>query len=279
MRGSLAAAEEAGIERGRDFDRHQSTRTFSQTLRAEFGNGAGDVRVRDSRPERSAESVLCRACWEKNERLLVNRTIYEADIVLPIGCARLPDVAGGGVFDSLFPRLCDAETIGRLRTPSQLESAARLAAARRQTDKAGWLLGVPLVMQVVPGGDGTVADVVAGDPQAVAEHCQRLCQQLWSFRRAAAGKPGDCHGDRRPTGTTLGEHRPGAGGGRAAGRRRWARWRSARIWMRRPAIRWADWWAAPIGTAWNATCATTIRRTAGRRGNWRGRCSAGRCIS
>ncbi len=36
-------------------------------------------------------------------------------------------------------------------------------------------------MQVVPGPEGTVAAVVAGDPLAVAEHTQQLCEQLWSF--------------------------------------------------------------------------------------------------
>jgi nickel-dependent lactate racemase len=78
----------------------------------------------------------------------------------------------------LYPRLSDAETIGRLRTPSQRATTARLTKAERKADEAGWLLGVPLVMQVVPGAGGTVAAVVAGDAEAVAEHCQELCDEL-----------------------------------------------------------------------------------------------------
>ena len=68
-----------------------------------------------------------------------------------------------------------------MRTPSQRATTARLTKAQRKADEAGWLLGVPLVMQVVPGVEGTVAAVLAGDPEAVAERCQELCSELWLF--------------------------------------------------------------------------------------------------
>jgi nickel-dependent lactate racemase len=176
VRGAVAAAQAAGVEPGSttvvaiDED-------FGKLLRVEFGD---EVRVVMHDPEDPLNLALL-GLNEKNERLLVNRSVFEADVVLPIGCARLPSIAGSGVFDCLYPRLSDAETIGRLRTPSQLGSAARLAAARRKSDEAGWLLGVALVMQVVPASDGGVAEVVAGDPRAVAERCQESCEQLWSF--------------------------------------------------------------------------------------------------
>jgi nickel-dependent lactate racemase len=177
VRGVIEVALAAGIESGAvtvvaiDED-------FGKTLRAEFSE---PIRVVIHDPEDPLNLALL-GLNEKNERLLVNRSVFEADVVLPIGCARLPSIAGSGVFDCLFPRLSDAETIGRMRTPSQLGSAARLAAARRKSDEVGWLLGVALVMQVVPASDGGVAEIVAGDPRAVAEHCQESCEQLWSFR-------------------------------------------------------------------------------------------------
>jgi len=139
-----------------------------------------DIRVVVHDPEDQQDLALV-ALNGKNQRLLVNREIFEADIVLPIGCARLTGTAGCGVYESLFPRLSDAETIGRLRTPSQRANAARLARSQHKSDEAGWLLGVPLVMQVVPGGDGTVAAIVAGDPEAVSERVQEICHELWSF--------------------------------------------------------------------------------------------------
>jgi len=177
VRGTIAAARAAGVESGA-ISVVAVDEYFCKALRAEFGE---EVRIVTHDPDDPLNLALL-GLNQKNERLLVNRSVFEADVVLPIGCARLPTIAGSGVFDCLYPRLSDAETIGRLRTPSQLGSPARLAAARHTSDEAGWLLGVSLVMQVVPASGGGVAEIVAGDPRAVAEHCQALCEQLWSFR-------------------------------------------------------------------------------------------------
>jgi nickel-dependent lactate racemase len=176
VRGVVSAAQSAGVESSA-ITVVAIDEGFGKTLRAEFGE---EVRVVIHDPEDPLNLALL-GLNGKNERLLVNRSVFEADVVLPIGCARLPTIAGSGVFDCLYPRLSDAETIGRMRTPSQLRSQTRLAAARRKSDEAGWLLGVALVMQVVPAGDGGVAEIVAGDPRAVAEHCQESCEKLWSY--------------------------------------------------------------------------------------------------
>jgi nickel-dependent lactate racemase len=120
----------------------------------------------------------------KGERLRVNRAIFEADIVLPIGCARLPENADGGLFSSLFPRFSDAETLARFRKPAHLETAKGQAAARRRIEEAGWVLGVPMAIEVVPAGGGSVAEVVAGEPRAVAKHCEQVCRERWSYRAA-----------------------------------------------------------------------------------------------
>lgn len=176
VRGVIEEALAAGIEPAA-ITVVSSDEPFCMFLRDQLGP---DVRVVVHDPEDQQDLALV-ALNEKNERLLVNREIFEADIVLPIGCARLAGTAGCSVYASLYPRLSDAETIGRLRTPSQRANVARLTKSQRKSDEAGWLLGVPLVMQVVPGGDGTVAAIVAGDPEAVAERVQTICHELWSF--------------------------------------------------------------------------------------------------
>lgn len=176
VRGVLAAAQSAGIA-AESISVVASDEEFCHLLRAELGEAALIV-VHD--PEDQLDLALV-GLNGRNERLLVNRAIFEADIVLPIGCTRLAGTTGSSVYECLYPRLSDAETIGRLRTPSQRSTAARLAKSQHHSDEAGWLLGVPLVMQVVPGANGSVAAVVAGDPQAVAERCQTICSGLWSF--------------------------------------------------------------------------------------------------
>jgi nickel-dependent lactate racemase len=116
---------------------------------------------------------------KRGEPVVVNRTIFDADVVLPIGCARLH---GYGVFDSLYPRFSSAASIERFRTPPGADAAAAHDFRTRETDEAGWLIGVPMVIEVVPGAGETVAHVVAGEPEAVAERAGQLCRQQWQFR-------------------------------------------------------------------------------------------------
>ena len=123
------------------------------------------------------EANLCMVGMTKRkEPLRVNRTIFDADVVLPIGCAR-PD--NRGAYDSLFPRFSDAEAIKRFRAPTNWRPTAGVAEKKPAADKAGWLIGVAMTVQVVPGENETVANVVAGEPQAVARRSKALSRARW----------------------------------------------------------------------------------------------------
>jgi hypothetical protein len=180
--GVVRALELANVERS-SVSVVASDADFLHTLRTELSvESASGLQFVVHDPDDEADLCLV-ARTDKDMQLYLNRTLFEADVVLPIGCARLQNAAGTlSVYESLFPRFSSAATIARFRTPSQHETAARESAARRRCDEAGWLLGVPLVIQVVPGEAGRVADVVAGEPTAVAARCERLCRQLWSYR-------------------------------------------------------------------------------------------------
>jgi nickel-dependent lactate racemase len=110
--------------------------------------------------------------------LVVNREIFDADVVLPIGCVR---VDGRGAYESLFPRFSNTEAIDRYRTPTFVESAAEQAQRKRETNQAGWLIGVPMVVEVVPGSGESVAHVLAGEPTAVVQESQELARERWSL--------------------------------------------------------------------------------------------------
>lgn len=151
---------------------------LSRICRAELGgNGADAIQYVVHDPDDENELCLV-GVTRRREPLVLNRTIYDADVVLPIGCARLD---GCGVYDSLFPRFSSAQAIRRHRTPANRGSAAALANRVRETDEAGWLIGVPLVLQVVPGAGDTVVNVLAGEPPSVAQRAQQLFRQRWSF--------------------------------------------------------------------------------------------------
>ncbi len=126
------------------------------------------------RPTR--RTCVLSALTKRGQPLLVNRTIFEADIVLPIGCARLGQC---NAYDSLYPRFSDAETIEKYRDPAQPGAGVRRNGKRSEADEAGWMIGTQMTVQVVPGSGETVAHVLAGEPQVVARRSEELCRQRW----------------------------------------------------------------------------------------------------
>ncbi len=136
---------------------------------------AGGVRFLVHDP--SDEKNLCMVGMTKGAApVVVNREIFEADVVLPIGCAR---VGSRGVFETLFPRFSSAAAIERYRTPMLMESATERSEQRRETTQAGRLIGAPLVVEIVPAGGEAVSKILAGEPTAVGEGSQKLVSDRW----------------------------------------------------------------------------------------------------
>lgn len=131
------------------------------------------------------DESLCFAGLTKEERpLLLNRRLFDADVLLPVTAEETASRSEGGAFDGLFPAFCDSETIDRVsRVRAVAAARARggenAAARRREADEAGWLFGAPLVMRIVPGDDGKAPRVLAGEPAAVATEARRLSSVVW----------------------------------------------------------------------------------------------------
>ncbi len=123
------------------------------------------------------EKNLCLVgATKRGQPLLVNRTIFEADLVLPIGCAR---IGRNNAYDSLYPRFSDVDTVAKYQTPAERDAITHRKRKRSEGDEAGWMIGVPMTVQVVPGPGETVAHIVAGEPQAVARRSDELCREQW----------------------------------------------------------------------------------------------------
>lgn len=177
VRGAVEAFRCAGVET-HDISIVTAEQETSQQCREQFAaNGYEMPRFVVHDP--TDQSNLCLVgTTKRREPLLVNRTIFDADVVLPVGLAR---VGRSSVYDSLFPRFSDAATQQRYRTPTNLASATCVDEQAHETDEAGWLIGAPLVMQVVAGHGDRIAHVVAGDASAVARRSETLCRTRWSL--------------------------------------------------------------------------------------------------
>ncbi len=85
------------------------------------------------------------------------------------------------MYESLFPQFSNAAAIQRYRTPRNVESATERESWIRETNEAGWLIGVPMVVEIVPGTGGRISHVLAGEANAVARQSERLLRQQWSL--------------------------------------------------------------------------------------------------
>jgi nickel-dependent lactate racemase len=177
VRGAVEAFQRAGIEAADIFVVTADATTARLCKEALSDNGERPQIV--THDPGDANNLCLVGQTKKHEPLLINRTIFDADVVLPIGCARL---GSSSVYESLFPRFSNAETIERHRTPMTHRSTASEKKETREIDEAGWLVGVPMVVQVVPGADESVAHVVAGDPHSVAERVEELYRQQWLLK-------------------------------------------------------------------------------------------------
>ncbi len=177
LRGAIKAFEQAGVDRP-DISVVTTDVQTRDLCRDALENGEAGPQVVVHDPH--DQNNLCLVGMTKRgEPLLVNRAIFDADVVLPIGCAR---VGRENAYDSLFPQFSNAEALEKYRTPSQHEALTNRNAKRNEVDEAGWMIGAPMTVQVVPGRGETAANIVAGEPKAVARRMKELCRVQWLLR-------------------------------------------------------------------------------------------------
>ena len=123
-----------------------------------------------------------------DQPLRINRQLSNADIVLPVGLAVVGlDDEPCEKYCGLFPHYCDQATIARHRDGREFGTGKFRRDRLREIDESGWLLGVGLTLQVVPGPGGAVAAVLAGEPNAVARAATEEYRKLWSQTVATRG--------------------------------------------------------------------------------------------
>jgi nickel-dependent lactate racemase len=127
------------------------------------------------------------AADEAGEAIMVNRALHDADVVLPIGCLHGDETAGYyGIHSGVYPTFSDAKTLQRFRGPASLNGHGlkrrELTAA---VDRVALLLGVFFTIQVVPGGNGEILHVLAGQSDAVRQRGRELYHAAWDWPVAA----------------------------------------------------------------------------------------------
>ncbi|MCO6042806.1 hypothetical protein NG895_02695 [Aeoliella sp. ICT_H6.2] len=180
VRGVMAALETAGTERS-SVQVVTGSVEEANRLREQLDDLTGDGLVVVGHVPGDNEA-LCYLAAVEDEPLMISRQLFEADVVIPVGCGRMSQSRDArGVYESIYPRFADVLTQRRYAQADALDSPTAGMIRRRETEQAGWLLGSALVVQVIPARGGGVAQVVAGAPDDVARVVDETCDREWAL--------------------------------------------------------------------------------------------------
>lgn len=128
-----------------------------------------DVQAHDAD---DAEQLAYLAANESSDAIYLNRRLVDADVVIPITCARHDSSLDGlGTF-AVFPLLSDRKTLGRFYSFEKLRTDDKRQTLRDWSEQASWWLGVLASMQVIPAARGEVAQVLCGTAEQLHESTQ-----------------------------------------------------------------------------------------------------------
>ena len=109
--------------------------------------------------------------------IYVNRTLCDADVILPIISLGLDgQLCYAGIHETLFRSFTDDRTRQRFMVPSNHDSGK----LREDADEAAWLLGIQLVLGVIPGAGNSLLHVIAGNAHEVREEAELRGRAAWS---------------------------------------------------------------------------------------------------
>ena len=116
---------------------------------------------------------------EDDQPVLINRALFDADVVIPVGMLRDDHVQSLSVHHSWFPDFADRDTQRKFRKSQTSMNEKRLAKRRRECEEAARMLGVLMTVQLVPAGNNQAVHVLAGSPDAVWKAGVELNEAIW----------------------------------------------------------------------------------------------------
>lgn len=126
-----------------------------------------------------SENIAYVAANEASEAIYMNRIVVDADVVIPITCARPQSSLDYFGSFSLFPLLSNRATRGQFYSLPKLEKPAMHGQLQSWADQAAWWVGVLVGIQIVPAADDSIAMVKAGQLQPLEQAAQQMMAEVW----------------------------------------------------------------------------------------------------
>jgi nickel-dependent lactate racemase len=142
------------------------------------------------------------ASTASGERVYLARRLLDADVVISIGTLAFDPVLGyRGTHSVLYPGLSDVDAIRKAQGQGHDELTPDESRPLRQiVEEVGWLLGAQFTVQVIPSAGAGIAEVIAGQADAVLKRGRRRLREIWRMDVAErpelviAGIPADAAG-------------------------------------------------------------------------------------
>ena len=176
LEGVVRALRDAGVEPGRTQVLVMERSWDVEILRNELDQlGASEWQIVTHSFSEETEIALFGVSSE-GLPLRLNRVLCDADLVLSIGVASEGREAA---FNGIYPGFSDRETRDRLQAPCE-EDQEQAQRRNAEIQEAGWMLGLGLVVQVVPGPEESIEEIVAGEPNVVLKEAQKRYHDVWT---------------------------------------------------------------------------------------------------
>ena len=153
----------------------ESQKRVSQSLEQRLGEPVS-VQIHD--PDDSDQLAYLGANLEA-DAIYINRTIFDADVVVPIMRTRATNSLDDFGSFSIFPLLSDRATIGQFFRLSSLSKPAGRKKLRAWAEEAAQCTGFMTTIQVIPAGNEMFVDILVGANLMVKEAAQRQMAEAW----------------------------------------------------------------------------------------------------
>jgi len=114
------------------------------------------------------------AASETADAIYVQRELVDADVTIPIYCARTVECPLSSDLYGIAPGFMDAVSQFRWSIAWLEDNLTHLHQHENLSQEAGWLVGIHFAIAVVPSLDGHVAEVLAGKPDKVFQQATEL---------------------------------------------------------------------------------------------------------
>ncbi|MFM7073344.1 MAG: hypothetical protein ACKO38_16275 [Planctomycetota bacterium] len=171
VRGVIDALAASGVERGQI--------SVLRVSPAPLGSGVREISHRAD----DADALAYLAATDDAQPIYLNRVLYDADVVIPIGLRR-PNHSYGylGSPGGIYPLFADDAAQFRLLATGSIDWRRHGRARRWEADRVAWQLGLQFRIEAVPAARGRLAHVIGGQTDSVTRHARRLMLDAWGQR-------------------------------------------------------------------------------------------------